>query len=111
MRRGGRRQPRQALVQVVHEDEDGRRSVVLVPPGHEHQTERGIPVGPPDLGSLGLPEDIEIELQNQLTNRGLLTYRDIRGRGTELTAALHAAFKVSANKVMRLYTEDEPTGG
>ncbi len=95
------------LVRVIHEDSDGRLSVVLVPEGRESESERGILVGPPDLSPLNLPEDIEIALQNQLVNRNLLTQQSLRGRGHEVVAALQSALKVSANRVMQLYTDVE----
>lgn len=94
------------MVQVKLEDEDGRLFMVLIPEGDEDHPERGVVLGPPYLDDLDLPLDVEVKFNNQLFNRGLITKRDLRGHGAELTAALQAAFRVSANKVAALYEGD-----
>ncbi len=102
----GRREDRAggpALVRVTYEDAEGRRWMVEVPFGQEGEAEMGIPVGPPDLSSLGLPEEMEIRLHNQLFHRGLLARRDLRGRGQEVFAAYQAALGVSTAAIMSLY--------
>lgn len=97
-----KKQP-QVLVRAKYQDDEGRWWVVLVPPGHEDEASMGIPVGPPDLASLGLPEAVEVRLHNQLFNRGLLTARDLKGRGQEVFAALQAAYRVDQGAVTALY--------
>lgn len=91
------------MVRVNYEDVEGRWWVVLVPQGHEDESHMGIPVGPPDLSPLGLPEALEIRLHNQLFQRGLLTARDIRGRAKEVFAAVQSAYQVDVAAVTGLY--------
>ena len=95
--------PPQILVRTSHQDPEGRWWVVLVPVGHEGDAHMGIPVGPPDLTSLGLPEAVEVRLHNQLFQRGLLTARDLKGRGKEVFAAIQAAYRVDMASVTALY--------
>ena len=91
------------MVRSSYQDDEGRWWAVLVPPGHEGEASMGIPIGPPDLESLGLPEAVEVRLHNQLFNRGLLTARDLKGRGQEVFAALQAAYRVDQASVTALY--------
>lgn len=93
-------QPR--LIDRDYEDEDGYWWRVRVPEGIRDLS-MGIPVGPPDLSSLGLPPDLHRRLHNQLHARGLLTRRDLRGRMIEVRAALQATYKVDAQAVTALY--------
>lgn len=86
-----------------YQDPEGRWWAVLVPPGHEDEAPMGIPVGPPDLSPLGLPEAVEIRLHNQLFQRGILTARDLKGRGQEVFAALQAAYRTDFAAVTALY--------
>lgn len=90
------------LQERTYTDEKGRQWVVLVP---ENETDYsiGIPLGPPDLSALNLPEAIEIALHNQLTSRRLFTQRDVRHRMNEIQAALQAAYRVDAGRIMALY--------
>ena len=71
--------------------------------GSVGQEAMGIPVGPPDVSSLGLPDDVSIRLHNQLFHRGLFTKANLRGRGQEIFAALQAAYKVDSAAVTALY--------
>lgn len=98
------------MVRVTHEDASGRRWTVLVPAGREDEAERGIVVGPPDVGALGLPEAVAVRLHNELHARGLLDKRSMRGKRIieEIRAAVAAAYRVDVNGVLALY---EPTKG
>lgn len=81
---------------------------VIVPDGAAENTWRyGVLIGPPDLAQLGLPSDVEVRLNNELFNRGLITKKDLRKRGHEITAALQAALKVDAQAIMFAYEEGE----
>jgi hypothetical protein len=95
--------PDAPLVQVDYEDPDGLWWVVRVPQGEEANAHMGIPVGPPDVSSLDLPEAVAKRLHNELFRRRLLTARDLRGRGVEVVAALQAAYRVDAAAVTALY--------
>ncbi len=101
--RTARREVRQVLVRAPHTDASGRMWVVHVPVGREWDVVRGIPVGPPETSTLGLPEAIDVRLNNELYRRGLITKADLRGRASEVFAALQAALKVDTAAVMNLY--------
>ena len=78
---------------------------VIVPDdASENMWQYGVLVGPPDLGMLNLPEEIEVRLNNELFNRGLITKQDLRKRGAEVIAALQAALKIDAQRIVELYT-------
>ncbi len=91
------------LVRAVYQDTDGRHWVTMVPEGQEADARMGIPVGPPDVSELGLPEEVSFRLHEQLYSRGLFTRKDIRGRAREVFAALQAAYKVDTAGVLSLY--------
>lgn len=74
-----------------------------VPEGFESMPEAGIRIGPPDLESLNLPLEIEVKLNNQLFERNLITWSDVRQRPDEIKAALSAALKLDFHKVYYLY--------
>ncbi len=95
--------PNGPLVNADYEDEDGRWWRVRVPFGSEGQESMGIPVGPPDLSSLGLPDGVSIRLHNQLFHRGLFAKANLRGRGQEIFAAVQAAYRVDSAAVTALY--------
>ncbi len=92
-----------ALVEVEHIDEDGLRWRVLVPKSDREHTERGIVIGPPDLTSLGLPDDIHKVLHNALYNRGIIRARDVRRRMPDVFAALQSAYRVDATMIANAY--------
>ncbi len=95
--------PSAPLVFATYTDADGRSWRVRVPKGAPTPNSMGIPAGPPDISSLGLPHEIMVRLHNQLFNRGLFSRGDLRGRGQEVVAALQAAYKVDASAVTALY--------
>ena len=101
--RTGHRARRLPLVQASYTDETGRQWAVMVPLGQEGAPEMGIPIGPPDVVSLGLPEEIGVRLHNELFRRGLWNRDRLRGRGPELMAALQAAFRVDAARLSGLF--------
>lgn len=91
------------LVRAEYTDETGRQWITLVPAGQEENAAIGIPLGPPDTRILGLPEETDIRLNNQLFRRGLITKRDIRGQ--DLFAALQAVLRVDMVTLVNLYRE------
>jgi len=81
---------------------------MLVPDDAPESTwEFGIPIGPPDLGDLGLPSSIEVRLNNELFNRGLITSRDVRKNGDSVFGALQAVLKVDTGRIVQLYLEQK----
>lgn len=81
---------------------DGRKYIVTVP-DDELYYERGIIVGPPDLGSLELPEELEIRLNHELFARGLITKKDVMRRRQEVTNAWQSALAVDTERIVSEY--------
>lgn len=79
---------------------------MIVPDDQGHLARQGVPIGPPDLTSLGLPLEIEVRLHNALHDRGILTPQDARRRPAEVQSALQFALKVSTTNILNLYLED-----
>lgn len=92
------------LRRVTYTDSDGRHKVVLLPAkAIDAEAERGIPLGPPVLEELGLPLETEVRLNNELYHRGIITAKDAQRSRAEIVAALQAALKVDAGRVVELY--------
>jgi len=92
---------------VTHVDGVGRKSLVHVPDGApEKSWGQGILLGPPDISSLGLSEEVTTRLQNELFNRGIIRRGDARARRPEIHAALMAALRVDAETIITLYEEN-----
>ena len=93
--------------QVTHTDDKGRIQVVLIPDDapDSHAT-LGIPVGPPSLKALGLPEEIETRLHNQLVARRILTAADAKARRSDVFGALQKALAVDTDRVVTCYNEN-----
>lgn len=83
-------------------DPEGRKKVVLIPEESD-QAEMGIPVGPPDLTKLGLPLELEVRLNNELVNRGIITDIDALRNRSEISLAIQSALKLDANRVLDMY--------
>lgn len=83
---------------------NGYKKKILVTDDMEpYEYHQGIVVGPPDLSRLGLPEEVEIVLNNELFIRGIITKRDtIKGR-EEMFSALQYAFSVTVDRIMECY--------
>lgn len=92
---------------VSYQDGRGRWHKVLLPEGvPDSHIEYAIDVGPPDLDSLGLPEDVTTRLHNQLYWRGLYTFKEVRSRRQEVLAALQAAYQVDIVRLSNLFQEE-----
>ena len=100
------RPSRAILVQASYKDDTGRKWMTLVPQGREAEAEIGIPYGPPDTRPLGLSNEIDVRLNNQLFSRRLFKMFDVRKRPQEVVAALQAAYKVDTTRIINLYRED-----
>jgi len=98
-----KRESGQVLKNYTYTDERGLNWIMKAPT--EAEASIGIPVGPPDLAELGLPESIEKRLNAELFSRRLITLRDVRARPNEVYAALQRAYKIDATKIINLYRE------
>lgn len=89
---------------VTYTDPQGRNWRRRLPDyAGEFQAEVGVPDGPPSLEDLGLPEEIEIALHNQLFYRGIFTKREAVRQRSEIVNALMAALKLDAQRIVDLY--------
>lgn len=91
---------------VTHVDRRGRKTLVEVPDrATENTWGQGIVIGPPDLSSLGLGEDLTTRLHNELYHRGIIRRTDARRNRAEVHAALMSALRVDADYVINLFEE------
>jgi hypothetical protein len=96
------------LREVDYTDADGRVWRVRVPDGcPEDMYASGVPVGPPSLGALGLPLEIEVRLHNQLHRRQLWTRKAVLARPNDVQGALQAALKVDMQRLQLLYLNEQ----
>ena len=84
-------------------DPEGRKRVVLIPEGREEDAEMGIPVGPPSFAELELPSDMEIRLNNELVNRGILTAADALRSRQEISLAIQSVLRLDVDRVVQMY--------
>lgn len=73
----------------------------------DSEAHTGIPIGPPDLESLQLPNDLSLRLHNELFHRKLYTLKDVFSRNGELRAALQSALKLDVNTLMAIYAGEK----
>jgi len=92
-------------------DEEGFKWTVALPDElPESDAPIGVHIGPPPLDSLNLPPDIARRLNNQLFERGLLTFADVQARRLDVFGALQAALKVDVETIAGLYLQWEQEG-
>lgn len=90
--------------QVDWTDERGMKHRVTLPSrANNDSAPRGILVGPPDLSTLRLPEDIEVKLSNELASRGLFQYSDISRHRDQAQAAILASIRLDVDLLMAAY--------
>jgi hypothetical protein len=81
-------------------DDDGYRRQSLV---RDHDpdefAEYGIPLDPPSLAELNIPEEVKLDLHNELSVRGLLTWTDVLAQQNGVTGVVkHIARKHSIDE-------------
>ena len=95
--------------QVPYTDPSGRMWVVGLPESApDSEASMGVPLAPPALDSLGLPEETEVRLQAQLVARRLFDFKDVRKRRVDVMAALQAALRVNVQRIVDLYEAAAP---
>lgn len=93
-----------ALQRFTYTDEKGRKKYVLLPEGaSEDEVTMGVPVGPPSLEDLNLPEEIEVRLNNELYHRNIVTLADALKNRAGIVSALQATFKVDAGSIVNVF--------
>lgn len=94
------------MMAVKVTDDAGRVSVMKVPEdAPEKMWPGGILIGPPDLSSLGLSEEVTTKLHNELFNRGIVDRAAARRNRPEVHQALMAALRIDAERIINLYEE------
>lgn len=92
-----------SLKRASYIDPEGRKKVVLIPE-ESNEAEIGIPVGPPPLSELGLPLELEVRLNNELVNRGIITAIDALKNRTEISLAIQSTLKLDVDRIIQMYT-------
>ena len=91
---------------IVDITRDGKKYKAIVPDGSlEAMWQYGIIIGPPDLSGLRLPHEIEVRLNNELFNRGLISKKDLRNNINNVQGALMAALRVDVQTILAAYEE------
>ena len=92
---------------IVDITRDGKKYKAIVPDNSEElMWQYGIIIGPPDLSGLRLPHEIEVRLNNELFNRGLISKKDLRNNINNVQGALMAALRVDAQTILAAYEEE-----
>lgn len=93
------------LKRTSYKDDSGKFRMVLLPEeANEEEAPNGIPLGPPNLEALGLPEEMETRLSNELFHRGIITEDDASRRRNEIVSAIMVTFRVDAERIASLYS-------
>lgn len=93
--------------EVTYTDSIGRKFLVRLPEDMpDSDAKYGFVIGPPILIGLSLPVHVEVNLHNELFNRGILTLADARKRRVELVNALQKALAVDADKILEAYRSE-----
>ena len=93
-----------AMRKVEWRDSMGRRWVALVPESMpDAMAKNSLQLGPVSLEPLGLPLPYEVKLHNELVQRGLLTYDDLRARRNEVESAVRSLWRAGAAEIIDLF--------
>jgi hypothetical protein len=94
------------MQRIEYTDDDGYKKIVELPDSASNEEAAyGILIGPPDLDELDLPERLKIKLNNELFDRGLITYEDVKSQHQSISSALKAVFKADVVAIVNLYKE------
>lgn len=93
------------MKEVTFLDGDGCKYKVSLPDeAPDEDAYKGIPIGPPDLSSLELPDALRVRLNNTLFDRGFFTKRDIRGRrAQELIGVWQAVLNTDIQRLQAVF--------
>lgn len=91
---------------VTQVDSHGRWTAVWLPDGApDSDAYMGIPIGPPTLDALNLPEEIQTRLHNELFVRGIYSLRDATLGRQNVMGALMSALKIDVERVTDIYRQ------
>lgn len=97
---------------VVWVDSEGRKFNSIIPAGaRDAEAIKGVKFGPPPLNALNLPRDVSVRLHNELFDRGLFTYEQVRRNLGQVISAIQQALRVDAQTVATLYYRKEHPDG
>jgi hypothetical protein len=97
---------------VVWVDDMGRKYNSIIPANAgDSAAAMGVKYGPPDLDALGLTKDASVRLHNELFDRGLFTYEQVKRSLGEVLGALQQALRVDAQTITTLYYRKEHPDG
>ena len=83
---------------------DGRVFVTAIPEAApDTHADIGVPIGPPDLSTLKLPDDWTVRLQNALVAHGILTYEDYRRNPMAVRGAINSAMREQLRELEAIY--------
>ncbi len=97
------------MKEVQYTDELGRKYIYALPDdAPDEDVEMGQLLGPPDIvGNLELPEPFATQLHNELLNRNLLRYEDVRQNPKSLQGALQAVLKLDVQRLFNAYLQED----
>lgn len=97
------------MKEVQFTNEIGRNFIYSLPDdAPDEDVEMGHLMGPPDIvGNLELPEPFATQLHNELLNRGLLSYEDVRQNPKSLQGALQAVLKLDVQRLYNAYLQED----
>ena len=94
--------------ELEYEDSSGRKWLVKLPDDvPDSQAHIGVPLGPPSLASLGLPEEVEVRIHNGLYRRKILTSKDVRKRRMDVITTIQQALNIDVERIYVLYLDLE----
>lgn len=86
-------------------DLSGRHRLRGLPAGvPDSEAEFGVPLGPPPLDELDLPDDVLLKLHNELYSRAIISASDAQRRRSEVAAAVATATRDYVFRVIDLYS-------
>ena len=89
---------------VRHTDPTGRVWITSIPDDAPNShASMGLPIGPPDLSTLELPEELATRLHNALVERNILTWDQFRRNRTAVLGALKWALRADIQRLETLY--------
>ncbi len=96
------------MKQASYKDEQGRQFATWLPESADDgDAEIGIPLGPPSLEALHLPEELEIRLHNQLFARGIFTHAQAKANKLNVQGAMQAVLKLDVLHIIEIYRNAE----
>ena len=96
------------MKQGSYTDSQGRKFATWLPEdANDVDAELGIPLGPPNLEGLGLPEELEIRLHNQLFARGIFTLAQAERNKLNVQGAMQAVLKLDVLHIVEIYRNAE----